>query len=141
MRKSVVALMLVCGMFGVTLNAQATQPLKVFVNPLQGSDQAVADMVSAKLISHLVKHGISVTESVDDADEVLNLSGLVQTSAGEQGRTHYRIQAGVRLVDKDGNVIWADDVASSRYALSASSSFAENVAKNLEQALSKTRQK
>lgn len=141
MRRSVAALALICGMFGVALNAQATHPPKVFVNPLEGSDKAAADVVSAKLISHLVKHGIAVTESVDDADAVLNCSALIQTSVTDQGHTRYRIQAGVRLVDKDGGVLWADDVASSRYALSASSSFAENVAKSLEQALSKPQKK
>jgi hypothetical protein len=52
------------------------------------------------------------------------------------GHTRYRIHAAVRLVDKDGKVLWADDVSSSRYGQSASSSFSENVAKNLEQAVS-----
>jgi len=141
MRIYVAALMLICGLFGAALNAQATHPPKVFVNPLEGPDKAVADMVSAKLISHLVKHGIAVTESVDDADAVLNCSGLIETSVSDQGHTRFRIQAGVRLVDKDGNVLWADDVASSRYATSASSSFAENVAKGLEEALSKPQRK
>ncbi len=141
MRKYVAALALICGMFGVAVHAQTTHQPKVFVNPLEGPDKALADMVSAKLISHLVKHGIAVTESVDDADAVLNCSGLVETSVSDQGHTRVRIQAGVRLVDKDGNVLWADDVASSRYATSASSSFAENVAKGLEQALSKPERK
>ncbi|MGB6194342.1 MAG: hypothetical protein WBF42_17890 [Terracidiphilus sp.] len=109
--------------------------MKVFVNPLVGSNADLANMVTAKLISHLVKHEISVVESVDDADAVLNLSGLIQTSTGEYGQMHVRLQAGVRLVSKDGAVLWADDVRSSRYAESASSSFAENVAKNLEKAL------
>jgi hypothetical protein len=113
----------------------------VFVNPLEGPDKGVVDMVSAKLISHLVKHGIAVTENVDDADAVLNCTGLIETSTTDEGHTRYRLQAGVRLVDKDGGVLWADDVSSSRYGLSASSSFAENVAKSLEQALSKSQKK
>ena len=105
MRVYVAVLMLICGLFGVALNAQAPHAPKVFVNPLEGPDKALADMVSAKLISHLVKHGIAVTESVDDADAVLNCSGLIETSVGDEGHTRVRIQAGVRLVDKEGNVL------------------------------------
>ena len=137
MRYAAAALLLICSTFGIALNAQTAHQPKVFVNPLEGSDKALADMVSAELISHLVKHGIAVTESVDDADAVLNCAGLVETSTSYEGHTRFHIHAGVRLVDKNGGVLWADDVSSSRYASSASSSFAENVAKSLEDALSK----
>lgn len=138
MRRTVLAsLLMICATVWVApLNAQnANHSLKVFVNPLQGSNQDLANMVTAKLISHLVKHQISVVESVDDADAVLNLSGLVETSDSEYGHVHVRLQAGVRLVSKDGAVLWADDIRSSRYAESASSSFAENVATSLEKSL------
>lgn len=145
MRKLIAALLFV-GMLGATANAQTAPQgpggFKVFVNPLEGQDRDAANIVSAQLISHLVKHGIAVVESVDDADAVLNCTGLIQTATTEYGHTRYRIHAAVRLVDKDGKVLWADDVSSSRYAQSASSSFSDNVAKSLEQAVSqKTKSK
>jgi Lipopolysaccharide-assembly len=141
MRKSILAsiLLLICGT-AVVLKAQAAPEgpsgVKVFVNPLEGQDPALANMLSAELITHLTKHGIAVVEGVDDADVVLNCTGLVQTSTTENGHTRYRIHAAVRLVNKDGKVLWADDITSSRYSQSASSSFSENVAKSLEKAVS-----
>lgn len=141
MRKSIICgLVLICGALGVVVAKAQTAPpgtggFKVFVNPLEGQDRSLDNMLSAELISHLVKHGIAVVESVDDADAVLNCDGLIQTSTTEYGRTRYRIHAAVRLVDKDGKVLWADDISSSRYGQSASSSFSENVAKSLEQAM------
>jgi len=142
MRKSILAgLLFICGTLGVAVVKAQTVPqgpsgFKVFVNPLEGQDPSLANMLSAELISHLVKHGIAVVESVDDADAVLNCNGLIQTSTTDYGHTRYRIHAAVRLVDKDGKVLWADDVSSIRYGQSASSSFSENVAESLEQAVS-----
>lgn len=141
MRKLIQAiLLLICGIPGaMLLNAQAatdrSQDLKIFVD-LEGSDPAVANMYAAKLVSHLVKHGFTVVESEDDANAILHGSGLIQNYSTEYGHTRYFAQAGMRLVNKDGLVLWADDIRSSRYAESASSSFAENVAKSLEKALS-----
>jgi hypothetical protein len=108
----------------------------VFVNPLEGSDRDSASMVTAELMSHLVKHGIAVVGSVDNADAVLKCKGQIQTGTAEFGHTLYRIHAAIRLVDKEGNVLWEDDVSSSKYAQSALSSFSDNVAKSLEQAVS-----
>jgi len=119
--------------------AAPSQPrtLRIYVNHLESSDQSLADMVTAKLISHLVKHGLRVVESEEDADAILTGSGMMQQSTSEYGHTHFRLHAGMRLVSKDkGTVIWADDVSSSKFAESASSSFAENVAKSVEEALS-----
>jgi hypothetical protein len=45
------------------------------------------------------------------------------------------VQAAMQLDNKDGVVLWADDVSSSFFALSATSSFAENVAKKLLEAM------
>jgi hypothetical protein len=118
--------------------AASSQPriLRIYVNHLESSDQAFGDMVTAKLISRLVKHGLTVVESEEDADAVLTGSGMMQQSTSEYGHTHFRVHAGMRLVSKDkGTVIWADDVASSKFAESASSSFAENVARSVERAL------
>jgi TolB-like protein len=116
--------------------------LRIYVNHLESSDQAFGDMVTAKLVSHLVKHGLTVVESEEDADAVLTGSGMMQQSTTEYGHTHFRLHAGMRLVSKDkGVVIWADDVASSKFSESASSSFAENVAKSVEEALNPRHEK
>jgi TolB-like protein len=142
MRKIVYAtLLFIFGVLGaVVLNAQSTthlsKDLNVFVIPLEGPDSALANVLNAKLISHLVKRGVAVVESVDNADAVLNGAGLIQSSVNEYGHVHYRVQAGMRLVNKDGRVLWADEISSSRYAQSASSSFADNVAKAVAQAIS-----
>jgi hypothetical protein len=146
MRKPVLTLLIIFGILGaVRLVAQSTPPpsqgLKVFVSPFEGSNAAEASMLGSKLISHLVKRGVSVTESVDDADAVLTGSGLVQTSTTDYGHVRYHLQAGMRLVNKDGSVLWANDVSNSRFSESASSSFADNVAKSVAQALSPRAQK
>jgi NAD-dependent oxidoreductase involved in siderophore biosynthesis len=41
------------------------------------------------------------------------------------------VQGAMRLVAKDGTVLWSDTVISNRLARSATSSFADNVAKKL----------
>lgn len=62
--------------------------------------------------------------------------GRGETSANEYGHTRFHMQAGMRLVSKDkGTVISAEDVASSKFVQSASSSFADNVARSVEKAL------
>jgi hypothetical protein len=137
----IAVLLLISGISGPgLLVAQSVPPqsqgLRVYVSPLEGSDAGVDNMITAKLLSHLVKRGVSVTESVDDADAVLTGSGVIQTSLSDYGRVRYRLQAGMRLVNKGGDVLWADDVSSSRFSESASSSFADNVAKSVAQALS-----
>ena len=137
MRRSLFSLLLVlCGAVVLTpQSAYSQSQLKVYVNPIEGYDSGLANMVTAKLISHLVKHGISVVESEENADEVLTGSGMFQSKVDEYGHTHYHLQAGMRLVNKDGSVLWADDISSSRYAQSATSSFADNLAKSIEKAL------
>ena len=84
------------------------------------------------------KHGISVTETKEDADAILTGSGLMQssfpTSIGH--RPTLRIHASMRLVNKNGVALWAADVSSSRYAVSESSSFFERVTEKVAEALS-----
>jgi hypothetical protein len=63
----------------------------------------------------------------DVADTVLKGTVLVQTPDSRR----YRVQGAMRLLDKDGAVLWADTVYSSPLATSATSSFADNVAKKL----------
>lgn len=63
----------------------------------------------------------------DIADAVLTGTVVVQTPDTRP----YRVQGAMRLVDKDGAVLWAATVYNSPLARSATSSFADNVAKKL----------
>src|SRR5579872_5142880 len=74
----------------------SSKPLKIFVTPLQGGDQGLDNMITAKLISHLVEHHITVVDSSDDADATLTGSGMTSMSSPPY------IQAGLRLVDTNG---------------------------------------
>lgn len=91
-------------------------------------------LVRSKLISSLAQHcgsDCSVVEAVDKdgdiADAVLTGDMLIQTSDSR----HYRVQGAMRLVDKDGAVLWAATVYNSPLGRSATSSFADNVAKKV----------
>ena len=54
------------------------------------------------------------------------------TPLSVSGTAEDHLQGGMRLISKKrGVVLWADDVSSGRFARSASSSFAESVAKSL----------
>jgi hypothetical protein len=144
MRKFVcAAFLLACGVFGAAfVHAQAEMQqrndLKVFVAPLEGPDADLVKSIRTKLIKDFEKHGISVTETKEDADAILTGSGLMQstfpTSLGH--RTTLRIRASMRLVNKNGVALWAADVSSSRYAVSESSSFVEKVTEKVAAALS-----
>ncbi|MFZ1085566.1 MAG: hypothetical protein WAN35_11415 [Terracidiphilus sp.] len=138
-----VAFLLACGVFGtVFIHAQSeeqeTRDLKVFIAPLSGPDADLVNSIRAKLIRDFEKHGISVTETRENADAILSGSGLMQstfaTSLGH--RPTMRIHASMRLVNKNGVALWAADVSSSRYAVSESSSFVEKVTEKVAEALS-----
>lgn len=124
-------------LFGTALlDAQA--PVKrvhtVYVDELHFPGNSDYDgLVRSKLISSLVKFcgsDCTVMEAVDKegdvADAILTGTVLVQNSG-----SRYRVQGAMRLVDKDGVVLWADSVYSSSLARGATSSFADNVAKKL----------
>src|ERR1035438_1695030 len=116
MRKFVpVLLLLACGIFAVTmLPAQIAtheaMDLKLYVSPLEGPDAELAKSVRGKLIGNLDKHGISITESKENADAILSGNGLMQSSFATSigHRPTLRIHASMRLVDKNGVALWAD---------------------------------
>ena len=68
----------------------------------------------------------------DIADALLTGDMLVQTPDSR----HYKMQGAMRLVRGDGTVLWSDTVYNSPLARSATSSFADNVAKRLVTAIS-----
>lgn len=95
-------------------------------------------LVRSKIISSLVEacgSNCAVVEAIgpsgdngqDTADAILTGTIRVDTADGR----HYRVQGAMRLVDKDGSVLWAGNVYSSPFARSATSSFADNTAKKL----------
>lgn len=137
MKKVLVALVL----FGAALsNAQSpTQVHRIYVDELHFPSNPDWDgFVRSKLISSLVQgcgSNCSVVEAIgpngnngeDTADAVLTGTVLVQCPDNH----HCRIQGAMRLVDKDGAVVWASTIYSSPLARIASSSFADNTAKKL----------
>jgi hypothetical protein len=148
MRKHIATvLFLLCAAHSVDAQT-ATERLKqvktIFVAPLGGQNPDIAEMIHAKLIGALSKQlqDVTVTEDADSADAVLTGSGLTQSGTDRYGRPQYHIQAGMRLVSKQGSIVlWADNVSNGRFATSASSSFAENVAKSLARVFSEAKKK
>jgi hypothetical protein len=126
---------LFCGT--VLLNAQA--PVKrvrsVYVNEIHFPNNPDLDgVVRSKLISSLAQYcgsDCTVKEAVngegENADAVLTGTVIIQSPDSRR----YRVQGAMRLVDSDGAVLWAATLGSSPLARSATSSFADNVAKKL----------
>ena len=130
-------------LFGSTVLMAQSAPVRhihrIYVDELHFRSNPDWDgLVRSKLISSLAQDcgsGCTVVEAVgangdngeDTADAVLTGTVLVQSSDNQ----HYRIQGAMRLVDKDGTVVWADTIYSSPFARSASSSFANNTAKKI----------
>lgn len=106
----------------------------IYIAPMQGS--SLCNMVHGKLIDAVSKiPGVTVVGDESKADAVLVASGLMATPISiEYGNVLYNWQGGVRLLSSKhgGVVLWADDVSNRRFARSASSSFAENLARSLE---------
>lgn len=108
----------------------------VFVAPLEGQTQGMADMLHEKLIGSLAKlPEITLVDDEENADAILSSALQIQALSTEYGHTVYVVQGGVRLTAKEGGVVlWADNVRSSHFARSATTSYANNVAKALEKA-------
>jgi hypothetical protein len=141
MRKFVPAFLLLnCGIFAAALLPAQTaerEPvnLKLFVSPLAGPDAELAKSVRAKLIGNLEKHGISITESKENADAILSGTGLMQAATNFRGRPHIHVLGSMRLVNKNGVALWAGDVSSGSFAISESASFVEKVTEKVVSAL------
>jgi hypothetical protein len=118
------------------LQGQTTKHIHtIYVNEIHFPGNPDLDgLVRSKLISSLVQHcgsDCTVMEAVDKdgdvADAVLTGDLLFQTVDSP----HFRLQGAMRLVDKDGTVLWAATVYNSPFARSVTSSFADNVTKKL----------
>lgn len=139
MRQMVLTLLLLC--VSVHLDAQSVihrlQDVKIiYVKPLGGTDIAAANLINAKLVTYLAKHhDISVVETAENADAILTGTAVIQNSTNSLGQATIRVQATMRLDNKEGVVLWADDISNSPFASSASSSLAENVANKLVKAI------
>lgn len=133
----------------VLLSAQSVKRIRrIYVEELQVRNNPDLDgLLRSKLISSLAQDcgaSCAVVEDVgpsgdngdDTADGVLTGSGLFQCSDNNR---HCRIQAAMRLVAKDGTVVWAATIYSSPFARSASSSFADATAKKLTSFLSQAK--
>ena len=96
------------------------------------NDQDFANLVTAKLITHLVGAGVSVIEGESDTptDAVLHVAFTVR--GPQTGFDGSHVDGPVRLTDTQGKVVWADEIRSNNFARNASSSFAENLARKLE---------
>jgi hypothetical protein len=136
MQKISITALIIVGVCSL-MNAQHTvlhlQDVRnIYVPALAGGNNDTDSLISAKLIGYLAKHHeISVVEAPENADAVLKGTVQIQSQTDNFGRASYKIQGAMRLVNKEGMVLWADDVSNSYFAQSASSSFAENVAKKL----------
>lgn len=132
--KSLAVFLVAVSLCALPLQAQNTKTIRVEQLIAENSnDQSVANLLTAKLVSYLVKYGVPVVETAGgetEADAVL--TGYFQVVSNTyNGETRYRVQGAVRLTDKDGKVLWADDIRSAPYASSATSSFADHVAKKV----------
>src|ERR1700722_9755701 len=93
-------LLLLCSL-GTLLVAQSeVQHLqdvkKIYVVPVQGDNVALANLLSAKLVSYLAKQQrVTVVDSEEAADAVLVSAGRLDTVNGPYGEPHYRLQGAV----------------------------------------------
>ena len=110
MRKLVRAtLLLMCGILGgALLHAQSVSHhstnLKVYVEPLNGSNADLDRSIRSRLIDDFVRHGIFVVESEESADAILTGSALTQSTFGTSigRRPNMRIRGSMRLFNSKG---------------------------------------
>ena len=135
--KNPFSLAITAALLAAPVLAQNQKPVKTIrVAPLVAEDprqQGTADLMTAKLVSHLVEHGVTVVEGKADLPTDAILKATYIFRAG-------RFEGPVRLTDRGGRVIWADEAQSTRSEHSASSSFAEAVALKVEDFLFKQQQ-
>ncbi len=115
---------------------------KIFIAPL-GTGEG-AELIRQKIITQLMKSNpLVVVESPDQADATLNgvaeLNGHLVLYRG-CGRTRYSPELLVRLIGRNKQMLWTDDVIISKFfasgnASKVSSDVADKLVKNLTEAI------
>ena len=114
----------------------------IYVEDLGGAEGS--DLIREKMINLLVESPyFSVTEKRDSADGVI--TGLAEMSKSEvfhgsankesaavSGGTSWDGTIAIRLVDRDGNIVWTKNAKPGRWSGSVSGSLAKNAVKDLE---------
>jgi hypothetical protein len=119
---------------------------KVFVAPL-GTDTG-AEIIRQKIINRLIKDGtIAVVETADNADATLvgasemSHNGYIVVNNGfASSGTKYHADSALRLLGRDKQLLWMDEIQSRKYfpphsAKGASSNLADKVVKRLVDAI------
>jgi hypothetical protein len=132
MKKTGMLIVLLLAAASLSAQSTAKHVRRIYVDELHFPSHPELDAsVRSKLISSLAQDCASsctvVEGGEDTADAVLTGSLLIQTSDNQQ----YRVQGTMRLVDKNGTVIWAAMVYSSAPAQSIAANFADYTAKKL----------
>jgi hypothetical protein len=134
--------------FSGLLSAQdAAKPLQdvhsIYVDSFKGGD--AADAIRSKIILELGKiRRLEVVASADQADAVLTGASQIAKvarnapKANSRNADRYHATAGVRLIGKDQNILWADDPSIGAPShFTATSSLADRIVKDLLKAISK----
>jgi len=104
-----------------------------------------SELIRSKIITGLVKsHRIAVVETESGADAILTGVGELSKTAhfsidngSGSGGSRYHATAGVRLLNQEQKILWADEASNGWFYRSASSSVAEKIVKALLKALGK----
>lgn len=124
---------------------------KIYVGSF--GDDENSDLVRSKVISRLVKLGrFEVVEVLDQADSALTGTSLVTrdryavanantTNSNASAGTRYHATAGVRLVNKEEKILWADDVSNGIFTRSVTSNVADKIVKDLVKTVSQSEKK
>ncbi len=150
MRRPIAVVLSVTASLGLLCAQDAVQRLQDVKKVYVGSfgDGPGSELIRSKLISRLAKSNrVEVVEVPDQADAVLTGVGELSTTAyynanstdtnaTASGGTRYHATAGVRLVNKQQKILWADEASNGLFFRSASSSLADKIVKNLLRAMS-----
>jgi hypothetical protein len=121
----------------------------IYIGPLGTSQDA--EIIRDKVLVRMIKSGqVNVVEVIDEADSLMLGSSKVSQSAhfngnadGVSGGTSESATAGIRIVNRNGKILWVDDASngflSGRGILSknATSSLADKIVKDLLKAMAR----
>lgn len=148
MQRIVIAGMCLAVMCGSTILAQPAITDLASVKTIYVGDFGHgpgSELIRSKIISGLVKsHRVAVVETENGADAILTGVGELSKTehfsidnASGSGGSRYHATAGVRLLNQEQKILWADEASNGWFYRSASSSVAEKIVKALLKALGK----